>query len=326
MKIIDAHHHLWAPQTPELDIGYGWLKDIGAMKPFGDPTPIQRDYLLDELLAEAEDMPLSGSVHVQADPKIPDPVAETAFVQKMSDDSGHPIMIIGYADLASPDFDPQIAGHKAYPNMRGIRQIISYLPTRPELSFATTNLLDDPKWRENFATFEELGLSFDLMLYPEQMQQAAELFAENPNVPVVINHLGSPYDASDAGLALWREGMAALAQLPYVSVKLSGYAMFFGATLEGLPQRITADIMELFGAERAMWGSNFPVDKLHLKYGEVRDSVRSEIGQEAESAVFYDNVHRFYRFKRLSGCLKISNSAADTRKFVQLAKFYLLIK
>lgn len=296
MKIIDAHHHLWAPQTPELDIGYCWIKDIGAMKPFGDPTPIQRDYLLDELLGEARDMSLSGSVHVQADPKIPDPVAETAFVQKMSDDTGHPIMIIGYADLSSDDFDAQIAGHKAYAGMRGIRQIISHLPARPEISFVAHNLLDDPLWRENFGKMADHDLSFDLMLYPEQMQQAAELFADTPNVPVVINHLGSPYDVTKTGLALWREGMAALAQLPHVSVKLSGYAMYFGATLQGMPQQITADIMDMFGVERAMWGSNFPVDKLHLTYPQARDFVRSEVGQEAESAVFYDNVHRFYRF------------------------------
>ncbi len=296
MKIIDAHHHLWAPQTPALDIGYVWIKDIGAMKPFGDPTPIQRDYLLDELLAETKDMPLSGSVHVQADQKIPDPVKETAFVQKISDDSGHPIMIIGYADLASAAFEAQIIGHKAYPNMRGIRQIVSHLPTRPELSFVAENFLDSPLWRENFAALGEHGLSFDLMLYPEQMQQAAELFADHPEVPVVINHLGSPYDTSADGLALWREGMAALAQLPHVSVKLSGYAMYFGPSLNGMPQQVTADILAMFGAERAMWGSNFPVDKLHLIYPEVRDFVRAEVGQVAESAVFYDNVHRFYRF------------------------------
>ena len=80
-KIIDAHHHLWAPQTPALDVGYVWLKDIGAPKPFGDPTPIQRDYLLDEFLSEATPDRLAGSVHLQCDPKIPDPVAETARVR-----------------------------------------------------------------------------------------------------------------------------------------------------------------------------------------------------------------------------------------------------
>jgi predicted TIM-barrel fold metal-dependent hydrolase len=297
MKIIDAHHHLWAPQTPALDVGYGWLKDIGAMKPFGDPTAIQRDYLLDEFLTEAGDMPLSGSVHVQADGSIPDPVAETAFVQNISDDSGHPIMIVGFADLASDRFEDTLAGHKAHPNMRGVRQIISHLPSRPDLSFAATNLPDNAGWRVNYAKLADHGLSFDLQLYPEQMHQMAAFLADHPETPVVIDHLGSPYDASVEGLKSWRDGMAALAKLDHVSVKLSGYAMFFGPTLQGVPQQITADIMALFGADRVMWGSNFPVDKLHMTYPRVRDFVRTEVGQDAEQAVFYDNVQRFYRFQ-----------------------------
>ncbi len=195
MKIIDAHHHLWAPQTPALDVGYVWLKDIGAMKPFGDPTRIQRDYLLPEFLAEL-DHTVQASVHVQADPRLPDPIAETAFVQKISDDSGHPIMIVGFANLASDHCVAQIEGHKVHPNLRGIRQIISHLPDRPDLSFAQVNLLDDALWRRNFARLADYGLRFDLQLYPEQMLPAADLLAAHPGVPVVIDHLGSPYDVS----------------------------------------------------------------------------------------------------------------------------------
>ena len=83
--IIDSHHHLWAPQTDPGNVGYVWLRDIGAPKPFGDPTPIQRDYLIEEFLAEAAPERLAGSVHLQCDPKIPDPVAETAFIQRISE-------------------------------------------------------------------------------------------------------------------------------------------------------------------------------------------------------------------------------------------------
>lgn len=296
MKIIDAHHHLWAPQTPALDVGYGWLKDIGAMKPFGDPTAIQRDYLLDEYLAEVGPCTLVGSVHVQADPKLPDPVKETAFVQKLSDDNGHPLRIVGFADLSAPDFEAQVLRHKAYPSLCGIRQIISHLPTQPQLSFAARDLLADPVWRTNYALLAEHGLSFDLQLYPEQMQQAAAFLVDHPNVPVVIDHLGSPYDGSDAGMTLWREGMRALAQLDHVSVKLSGYAMFFRAELSGLAQQVTVDILDAFGARRAMFSSNFPVDKLHLTYAQLVDFVCGEVGEDARDAVFFDNAHRFYRF------------------------------
>jgi predicted TIM-barrel fold metal-dependent hydrolase len=296
MKIVDAHHHLWAPQTPALDIGYVWLKDIGAPKPFGDPTPIQRDYLLDEFLNEPAPFRLAASVHVQADQRIPDPVAETAFIQSISDQSGHPIMIVGYADLASGDCANQIEGHKRYPNLRGIRQILSYLPDRPDLSFVQRNLLDDLTWRAQFPMLADHGLSFDLQLYPQQMTQAAEFLAEHPGIPVIIDHLGSPFDASPDGMALWDRGMAVLAELDHVHVKLSGYAMFFGPDLDGPAIHVTQRILELFGPDRVMFGSNFPVDALHLTYGQVLEFVLGQIGQDEATvkAVFSRNTSRLY--------------------------------
>ena len=296
MELIDAHHHLWAPQTPALDVGYGWLKDIGSMKPFGDPTPIQRDYLLPEFLGEAAPRTLAGSVHVQADPKIPDPVAETAFVQKISDDSGHPIAIVGFADLSAGDADAVIARHTQHKNLRGIRQIISYLPDRPEISFAATNLLDDLAWRAGFALLKDHGLRFDVQLYPEQMLQAADFLSDHPDIPVVIDHLGSPYDPQD--LSVWARGMGALAALPHVSVKLSGYAMFFGPHLDGPAQRVTQEILMGFGPERVMFGSNFPVDSLHQTYPDLLDFVMREVGDDPQAltAVMGGTARSFYQF------------------------------
>lgn len=296
MDLIDGHYHLWAPQTPELDVGYGWLKDIGAMKPFGDPTPIQRDYLLPEFLGEAAPRTLAGSVHVQADPKIPDPVAETAFIQKISDDSGHPVMIVGFVDLTAGDAAKQIERHTAHKNLRGIRQIISHLPDRPEISFAATNLLDDPAWRAHYALLADHGLRFDLQLYPEQMMQAAEFLNDHPDIPVVIDHMGSPYDPQN--LSLWAQGMGALAALPHVSVKLSGYAMFFGPHLQGAAQRVTQEILTGFGPERVMFGSNFPVDSLHLTYPALLDFVEDEVGADAQAraAVMGVTARAFYQF------------------------------
>ncbi|MGJ8618040.1 MAG: amidohydrolase family protein [Sulfitobacter sp.] len=298
MRIIDAHHHLWAPQSDPGQVGYVWLRDIGAMKPFGDPTPIQRDYLIDEFLGEAAPRTLAGSVHVQCDPKLPNPVSETAFIQSISDASGHPIMIVGFADLASGDFAKQLAGHLAYPNLRGIRQIISYLPDRPDISFAATNLLADLTWRGQYAMLAEHGLSFDLQLYPEQMSEAAEFLAQHPDIPVVIDHIGSPHDLSDEGLITWSSGMHALAQLSHVSVKLSGYAMYFRSELAGRAVRLTQDTLRMFGPDRVMFGSNFPVDRLHLSYPDVLEFVMGQVDGDAEvlDKVMCRNAHAFYRF------------------------------
>ena len=297
-KMIDAHHHLWAPESDPGGVGYVWLKDIGAPKPFGDPTPIQRDYLLDEFLKEPNPREIAGSVHLQCDPNVPDPVAETAFIQGLSDSSGHAMMIVAFADLTKVDFSEILARHQAFPNLRGIRQIISHLPDRPEISFAKTDLLENPTWRANFAQLAPAGMSFDLQLYPEQMIQAAEFLAQHPDVPVVIDHLGSPYDTSAEGLALWSEGMKSLAALPHVHVKLGGTAMYLGSDLGDQAWSLVEQVIQLFGPDRVMFASNFPVDSLHLKYADLLRFVLDILGsnQGDIDKVMHDTAHRFYRF------------------------------
>jgi len=296
--IIDAHHHLWAPQSDPGQVGYIWLRDLGALKPFGDPTPIQRDYMINEFLAEPDPRTLAGSVHVQCDPKLPNPIAETAFIQGISDASGHPIMIVGFADLAAGDFADQLSGHLAHANLRGIRQIIAHLPDRPDISFAATNLLADLTWRGQYALLADHGLSFDLQLYPEQMPEAADFLAQHPDVSVVIDHIGSPHDLSDAGLTRWSSGMRALAHLPHVCVKLSGYAMYFRSELAGKAVRLTQDTLRMFGPDRVMFGSNFPVDSLHLTYPDLLNFVIGQVDDDPSvlEKVMYRNAHRFYRF------------------------------
>ena len=298
IPFIDAHHHLWAPQSDPAGLGYVWLKDIGAMKPFGDPTPIQRDYLLNEFLGEASPRKMVGSVHVQCDPKLPDPVAETAFIQGISDASGHPIMIVGFADLTAEDFQQTVARHMAHPNLRGIRQIVSYLPNRPDISFSQSDLMGDLVWQSNFGRLADHRLSFDLQLYPEQMLQAADLLSRHPDIPVVIDHLGSPYDASDAGLRVWATGMQALCELPQVSVKMGGSTMFMGGDLGSRLGDLIRSALSLFGPERVMFASNFPVDSLHITYPDLLGFVASTLGDDETLCqnVMHDNAAMFYRF------------------------------
>ncbi|MFD0857821.1 amidohydrolase family protein [Roseovarius aquimarinus] len=293
-EIIDAHHHLWAPDTDPEGVGWVWLKKPGRRQ-FGDPAPIRRDYLLPEFMAEAAPDRLTGSVHVQVDNALPDPVAETRFVQRISDASGFPIAIVGFADLAAPGLGALLDRHMAFPNFRGVRQIIARLEDRPEISFAPRAYLGDAAWRAGFAALGERGLSFDLQLYPEQMEAAADLLAAHPDVPVVVDHLGSPHDPSAKGLAVWQRGMEALAALPHVHVKLSGYAMYFGDDMGQGAQDMTAEIIRLFGAPRTMFGSNFPVDKLHLDYRAALDLIAEVAAAEDLPQILGGNARRFYR-------------------------------
>ncbi len=297
-KIVDAHHHLWNPTTGQPDIGYVWLRDVGAPKPFGDPTPIQRDYPVQEFAVEPAPSRFAASVHLQADGAIPDPVAETRFIQSLSDKNDFPIAIVGFVDLASEDAATVIEEHKKSANFRGVRQILSRLPDQPERSFATVEYLDDLVWRENFILLGEHGLSFDLQCYPEQMERAAAFFSAHKNVPVIIDHAGSPWVQTAEGFKRWYDSMAQLAALPQTSVKLAGFGMFDVHWNAETISPVFNALVDLFGYERMLFASNFPVDKLMRPYHALLDDFTllcTNANETQRAAFFHDNARRIYR-------------------------------
>lgn len=296
--IVDAHHHLWNPVSGEPYIGYVWLRDIGAAKPFGDPTAIQRDYLLEEFAAEPAPSRLAASVHLQADGAIADPVSETRFIQELSEASEFPIAIVGFADLSKDSAQKVIERHMRSRNFRGVRQILSRLDDRQDISFAPMHCLRDARWREQIELLEENRLSFDLQLYPEQMPEAAEFFARYPNIPVIVDHAGSPWDQSKNGFSRWRNGIALLADLPQVSLKLGGFGMFDPNWSAASIRPMFEHAAEQFGYHRMMFASNFPVDKLMRSYADILSDMAvltADATEDDRAAFFAGNARAVYR-------------------------------
>jgi len=298
MRIVDAHHHIWIPEQSEPDLGYGWLRDIGSIKPFGDPTAIQRDYPWGEYADESQQHQLVGSVYVQCDGAIADPVAETAWVQSVVDLPANQFGIVGLADLAGTNAQQHIEAQCKFESFKGVRQIISYLDDNPQLCFSSEHLLRNAQWRDQFALIADNGLSFDLQLYPEQMQEAAVFFSAYSKVPIVIDHAGSPHDQTPNGMALWREGITALSELDNVSVKLSGFGMFDRNWSSDSIAPIVDGLLGAFGAHRVMYGSNFPVDKLMAGFDDTVNRVLECVapaGDEMVSAVFEHTAKNIYK-------------------------------
>lgn len=284
---IDAHHHVWAPES-RADIGYGWLRDIGAAKPFGDPTPIQRDYLMDEFLAEAAHTP-RASVHVQTDGALPDPVAETRFVQAEADRTGHSVKIVALVDLSADTLATDLSRHAESRGFCGVRQIVARLDTRPELCFAPKDYLTDPQWVTGLKGLEDAGLTFDLQMYPEQAEAALEALSATPALTVIIDHALCPYDPTAEGFERWSQATAMMAQRPNTYMKLSGWGMYqanwaqHGA--DAIGQYIDEIVVE-FGTDRVMWGSNYPVEKLATPYDTCALNIAEHLHAEARENIF----------------------------------------
>ncbi|MGI9238184.1 MAG: amidohydrolase family protein [Woeseiaceae bacterium] len=292
-RIVDAHHHLW-----DLDAcHYPWLMARGVTRFFGDPTPIQKNYLVADLRDDAADYELAASVHVQVGVAPGEELTETAWLQDMGDATGLPSAIVAFCELDSPEAPKRLAAQLAYSRLRGARQIIGRSDEEDAVT-GSGGLVDDPVWRENLGLLGELGLSFDLQLTPGQVPRVAEALAEAPDTDVALCHCGSPWDQTKAGIESWREGLRLLASLPNVYCKISGLGMFdHDWTIVSIRPIVEACI-EIFGSERSMFGSNFPVDKLHARYDQVwgaYEAISSGLSEDEQRLLFGDTARNFYR-------------------------------
>jgi len=288
---IGARDQLW-----DLSAGsYPWLTEKGIVRFFGDPSSIQRDYLLPEFRADAEAMGFGASVHIQVG--AADPWAEAQWVQSVADQfPDWPLVQVAFCDLTSDDLDAQLDRLQTLPSVRGVRQIIGRAPGEDALS-GTNVLLQDPKFLEGLVNLGARGLSFDLQLLPELMGQAANILAQAPETRIALCHAGSPYDRTPQGLRRWTDELTALSNLPHVFCKLSGLGMFDHNWNAESVSPIVSTCLSQFGADRCMFGSNFPVDSLTSTYTEAVSRHEKLIPGSMLDDVFRGTSKRFYRIE-----------------------------
>jgi predicted TIM-barrel fold metal-dependent hydrolase len=123
-------------------------------------------------------------------------------------------------------------------------------------------------------------------------------------VPVVLEHLGLPDPAGDVGLRTWRAGVATLAQLPHARAKLSAFSWLGNPRDEGAVRRVVSDLLELFGPDRCMVGSNFPVERLAGDFSSLYELVLAclqDLSAEQRADVLAGTAQRFYRIPPSKG-------------------------
>ena len=291
--MIDTHVHHW-----ELGrFRYPWLDDAA----FDD---LRKDYFPADYRADAAEMPVDGWVHIQAevDHQL-EPVAETAWVESLAEEASAaglpgPLACVVYADLRAANVRDLLSRHCSYPLTRGVRQEAWFDPGSTRADIPREDLLSDPAWQEGYRALAEFGLSFDLLVWPTQLPRVAAIAADNPAVPLVLEHLGLPDPFRDPGLRTWRAGVAILAQLPQACVKLSAFSWLGNPRDEQAVRRVASELLEVFGPERCMIGSNFPVERLAGDFGSLYQLVLAslrDLSNEQRAAVLTGTARRFYR-------------------------------
>lgn len=290
--MIDAHHHIW------LQKDLPWLLGPEQPRIFGPYASIKRDYLIHEYLDDLKDTGIEKSVYVQANWSPNWFEDEVAWVQSIANESGWPHGIVGFADFTQTDVRPQLDRLKKYPLMRGVRQQLHW-HENPLYRFATQpDLARDPAFQANVARLAEYEWSFDLQVFPTQMAGAAELAAACPDVTFVLQHAGMLEDQSEAGWEVWRTAMKKLAKQKNIVTKLSAFGTFSHKNDSKFIAKIIEETVDMFGANRCMFGSNFPIEKIWTSYSELFaafQAATADFSKKRQDSIFSNTAARVYR-------------------------------
>jgi predicted TIM-barrel fold metal-dependent hydrolase len=253
-QLIDSHIHFWDLTHP--DISYDWLAPKVLHPVLGDVEAIKSSrYDVDAFIAESRFTGVTAAVHVQAAVGTADPVEETRWLTEMAAHSPIPFVIVAGVDLSADDVEAQLDAHAVSPLLRGARD------------YGRAGYLEDPAFHRGVQVLAAHDLVLDLDTVWQDMPRARDLADEVPGMPVVVDHIGFPRDTtSPEYFESWRTGISAIAAAPNVYCKISGLGMNrAGWTVEGLRPWVE-HCLEQFGAERCMFGSNWPVDRLWGSY------------------------------------------------------------
>jgi predicted TIM-barrel fold metal-dependent hydrolase len=295
LPVIDAHHHFW-----DLDNNYHpWLCDVPMIAfRYGDYSSLKRNYLADHYRADVGDINLAGSVYVEAEWHHEDPIGESRWVHRIHEQSGLPTAMVAQAWLDQPNADSLIATQAAFPMVRSVRHKPVGAATIAQFESGQRSVMHTSQWRRGFSTLARHGLHFDLQTPYWHLPEARQLADDFPDTTIILNHTGLPADRSDTGLARWGDAMSELASAPNVVVKISGLGMPAEQWTTASVAGIVNQTIDMFGSDRCMFASNFPVDGLCATYQQIFQSYyEAVVGRSAadKQALFSGTAQRIYR-------------------------------
>ena len=269
---LDSHQHFWRYSDSAAD--YPWMKP---------EWPIRRDFLpadLAPLLAKAG---LDGSIAIEARQDL----KENDFLLGLADRSPLVKGVVGWVDLRSDDVDDQLRAFAAHPKAVGVRHVVQ---DEPDDDFMLR-----PEFVRGIGRLKQFDLTYDFLIYPQQLPAAIRLAKQFPDQPFVLDHLAKPA-IRDGTISPWREQIRELAQLPNVYCKVSGMvneAKWVGWRAEDF--RPYLDVaLDAFGIDRLMYGSDWPAALLAGTYAQVHGLVQSYIPPQHHAAFFGETAAKFY--------------------------------
>lgn len=273
--MIDAHHHLWK----YTDEDYGWI-------PPG--SPIVRDFLVPDLEAAAKTACVEGTVVVQARQTV----EESDWLLSLADSTELILGVVGWVPLVDPDVAGVLSRLAAHEKFKGVRHVL-----QGEADEYFTR--DD--FHRGLALLPDLDLRYDLLLFQRQLPAAIQLVDRQPDLGIVIDHIAKPEIRKGSVDPVWKAGMSELAKRDHIlGVKVSGMVteVLDPEIDEATLRAYFETTLELFGADRVMFGTDWPVCLLRIdSYQKWAETVRgcvSDLSDDEQAAILAANAARVY--------------------------------
>ncbi|MEQ8718998.1 MAG: amidohydrolase family protein [Acidimicrobiales bacterium] len=286
IPFVDAYHHITEPSRNP----YEWLTEDGAIYTdyLGDYKLVRADWPMERLLREFYGSNVVKSVHVEAAWSGPDPVDETRYLARVTAEHGFPHAYVVLCDMdrdASAQLDAHLA---ASPLVRGVR-----IREHPEGG-------GDARFLDNLRACAERDLHFETRAWPGRLMDAHASAVAVPELDFIVGASGMPMADTPEEFELWRTELGALAELPNVHCKIGGLGMQqHHWTVDSIRPWVLA-MIELFGPQRCIFGTNWPVDAVYGSYLMTVDAYRrilaeADTSPEDTRRMLCTNAEAFYR-------------------------------
>ncbi|HVU93973.1 MAG TPA: amidohydrolase family protein [Puia sp.] len=274
-QTIDAHQHFWR-FDPNRDT---WITD--------EMHKIRRDFLPSDLHPILQANGIDGCIAVQADQSID----ETDFLLDLANQNDFIKGVVGWIDLQSPSHEETLSQYKKYPKLKGFRHVLQGETDRA--------LMLKPGFKRGVAALGKHNYTYDILIYPDQLGYTKDFVAAFPDQPFVLDHIAKPHIKHRYITDEWKDAIRAVAAFPNLYCKISGMvteADWFAWKPEHFKVYIDT-IVEAFGTNRIMYGSDWPVCLVAASYDQVIGIVRdyfAQFSKDEQAAFFGGNAVKFY--------------------------------
>ncbi|GAA3765597.1 amidohydrolase family protein [Terriglobus aquaticus] len=270
---IDAHHHLWHYDADE----YAWITD--------DLAPLRRDFVAADLIATLADAGLQGAITVQARQNV----KETEWLLQVAAVTPPVLGVVGWLPLRDPALPELLERFSQVALLKGLRHVVQAEPA---------GFMDDAAFREGLAHVAAAGLTYDLLIVEQQLEEATRLVDAFPQISFVLDHIAKPR-MGDGDMTEWSRGIVELARRPNTVCKVSGIVTeaSSGAWSAKSLRPYYEVVLDAFTPKRLLFGSDWPVVLARCSYVDwfrIVQGWTADLSAMEQAAIFGENAVRVY--------------------------------